>query len=305
MKESIKKSRIHKLKIGISFWKKGCESGDWRGVKEKCGRNRTKDLQFWKGSFVKIVKNYYDRFKVLNPQYSEIKLGIIAAIIIYFIARIFFVVEISRDMIISLLVFVISMTLHEVAHGYVAYKFGDDTAKREGRITLNPLKHIDLTGIILPVLILLSGFKFLVGWAKPVPVNFYNLRPHRLGLFCVAVAGIVVNFILAGISLVFLKLGSKYLDIDNIFMTVTIYVYVINLLLGLFNLIPITPLDGGRIVYSFSGNKIREFYNKIERYGILIIFVIVYFSGSRLTQGFLVIVDFFLKLAGIDFNLTF
>lgn len=305
MKQSTKKFGIHKLKIGISFWKKRCESGDWRGVKEKCGRNWTKDLQFWKGSFVKIVKNYYDRFKVLNPQYSEIKLGIIAVIIIYFIARIFFVVEISRDMIISLLVFVISMTLHEVAHGYVAYKFGDDTAKREGRITLNPLKHIDLTGIILPVLILLSGFKFLVGWAKPVPVNFYNLRPHRLGLFCVAVAGIVVNFILAGISLVFLKLGSKYLDIDNIFMTVMIYVYVINLLLGLFNLIPITPLDGGRIVYSFSGNKIREFYNKIERYGILIIFVIVYFSGSRLTQGFLVIVDFFLKLAGIDINLTF
>ena len=305
MKESTKKSGIHKLKIGISFWKKGCESGDWRGVKEECGRNGMKDLRFWKGSFVKIVKNYYDRFKVLNPQYSEIKLGIIAAIIIYFIARIFFVVEISRDMIISLLVFVISMTLHEVAHGYVAYKFGDDTAKREGRITLNPLKHIDLTGIILPVLILLSGFKFLVGWAKPVPVNFYNLRPHRLGLFCVAVAGIVVNFILAGISLVFLKLGSKYLDMDNIFMTVMIYVYVINLLLGMFNLIPITPLDGGRIVYSFSGNKIREFYNKIERYGILIIFVIVYFSGSRLTQGFLVIVDFFLKLAGIDINLTF
>ena len=305
MKESIKKSRIHKLKIGISFWKKGCESGDWRGVKEKCGRNWTKGLRFWKGSFVKIVKNYYDRFKVLNPQYSEIKLGIIAAIIIYFIARIFFMVEISRDMIISLLVFVISMTLHEVAHGYVAYKFGDDTAKREGRITLNPLRHIDLTGIILPILILLSGFKFLVGWAKPVPVNFYNLRPHRLGLFCVAVAGIVVNFILAGISLIFLKLGSKYLDVDSIFMTVMIYVYVINLLLGLFNLIPITPLDGGRIVYSFSGNKIREFYNKIERYGILIIFIIVYFSGSRLTQGFLVIVDFFLKLAGIDINLTF
>ena len=76
-------------------------------------------------------------------------------------------------------------------------------------------------------------------------------------------------------------------------------------MLGLFNLIPVTPLDGGRIVYSLSGEKIREFYNNIERYGILIIFVIVYLSGSRLTQGFLVIVDFFLKLAGIDINLTF
>ena len=254
---------------------------------------------------MKIVKNYYDRFKVLNPQYSEIKLGIIAAIIIYFIARIFFVVEISRDMIISLLVFVISMTLHEVAHGYVAYKFGDDTAKREGRITLNPLKHIDLTGIILPMLILLSGFKFLVGWAKPVPVNFHNLRPHRLGLFCVAIAGIVVNFILAGTSLILLKFGGKYLDIDNIFMTILLYIYLINLLLGLFNLIPITPLDGGRIVYSLSGYRIREFYNKIERYGILIIFVIVYLEGSALTRGFIEIVKFFLKLAGIDIGLTF
>ena len=254
---------------------------------------------------MKIVKNYYNRFKVLNPQYSEIKLGIIVAIIIYFIARIFFAVEISGDTIISLVVFVISMTLHEVAHGYVAYKFGDDTAKREGRITLNPLKHIDLTGIILPMLILLSGFKFLVGWAKPVPVNFYNLRPHRLGLFCVAIAGIVVNFILAGTSLILLKFGNKYLDIENTFMTILLYTYLINLLLGLFNLIPITPLDGGRIVYSLSGYRIREFYNKIERYGILIIFVIVYLGSTVLTQGFLTIVEFFLRLAGINISLTF
>ena len=254
---------------------------------------------------MKIVKNYYNRFKVLNPKYSEIKLGIIVAIIIYFIARIFFAVEISGDTIISLVVFVISMTLHEVAHGYVAYKFGDDTAKREGRITLNPLKHIDLTGIILPMLILLSGFKFLVGWAKPVPVNFHNLRPHRLGLFCVAIAGIVVNFILAGTSLVLLKFGNKYLDIENIFMTILLYTYLINLLLGLFNLIPITPLDGGRIVYSLSGYRIREFYNKIERYGILIIFVIVYLGSTVLTQGFLTIVEFFLRLAGINISLTF
>ena len=254
---------------------------------------------------MKKLKDYYDRFKSLNPQYSGIKLGIIVAVIVYFVARIFFVVEISRDMIISLAVFVISMTFHEVAHGYVAYKFGDNTAKMNGRITLNPLKHIDLTGIILPILILLSGFKFLVGWAKPVPVNFDNLRPHRLGLFCVAIAGIVVNFILAGTSLILLKFGGKYLDIDNIFMTILLYIYLINLLLGLFNLIPITPLDGGRIVYSLSGYRIREFYNKIERYGILIIFVVVYLEGPALTRGFIEIVKFFLKLAGIDIGLTF
>ena len=145
----------------------------------------------------------------------------------------------------------------------------------------------------------------MVGWAKPVPVNFHNLRPHRLGLFCVAIAGIVVNFILAGTSLILLKFGGKYLDIDNIFMTILLYIYLINLLLGLFNLIPITPLDGGRIVYSLSGYRIREFYNKIERYGILIIFIIVYLESSALTRGFIEIVKFFLKLAGIDIGLTF
>ena len=254
---------------------------------------------------MKKLKDYYDRFKSLNPQYSGIKLGIIVAVVVYFIARIFFVVEISRDMIISLAVFVISMTFHEVAHGYVAYKFGDNTAKMNGRITLNPLKHIDLTGIILPILILLSGFKFLVGWAKPVPVNFDNLRPHRLGLFCVAIAGIVVNFIIAAVSLILLKVMGKYLDVENVFMTIFLYAYLINLLLGLFNLIPITPLDGGRIIYSFSGKKVMEFYNKIEKYGILIIFAIVYLGSTVLAQGFLTIADFFLKLAGINIALTF
>ena len=254
---------------------------------------------------MKKLKDYYDRFKRLNPQYSGIKLGIIVAVIVYFIARIFFVVEISRDMIISLAVFVISMTFHEVAHGYVAYKFGDNTAKMNGRITLNPLKHIDLTGIILPILILLSGFKFLVGWAKPVPVNFDNLRPHRLGLFCVAIAGIVVNFIIAAVSLLLLKYLGKDLDIENIFMTILLYTYLINLLLGMFNLIPITPLDGGRIIYSFSGEKVRKFYNKIEKYGILIIFAIVYFGSRTLMDGFIAIVEFFLKLAGIQLNLMF
>ena len=254
---------------------------------------------------MKRIKEYYNRFKIMNPQYSGIKLGIIAAIIIYFVAKIFFVVEISSSMIISLAVFVVSMTFHEVAHGYVAYKFGDDTAKRAGRITLNPLKHLDLTGIILPILILLSGFKFLVGWAKPVPVNFDNLRPHRLGLFCVAIAGIVVNFIIAAVSLLLLKYLGKHLDIENIFMTILLYTYLINLLLGMFNLIPITPLDGGRIIYSFSGKKVMEFYNKIEKYGILIIFAIVYLGSTVLAQGFLAVADFFLKLAGINIALTF
>jgi len=121
----------------------------------------------------------------------------------------------------------------------------------------------------------------------------------------VFMAGITVNFIIAAVSLLLLKYLGKYLDIENIFMTVLLYTYLINLLLGMFNLIPITPLDGGRIIYSFSGKRVRKFYDKIEKYGILIIFAIVYFGSRILMNGFIVIVEFLLKLAGINFNLMF
>ena len=252
-----------------------------------------------------IISKYYEKFRSLNPKNTGIKLLVIILMIGLFLFRGIHEFEFSWELVISLVVLVFSMTCHEVAHGYVAYKFGDNTAKMNGRITLNPLKHIDLTGIILPILILLSGFKFLVGWAKPVPVNFDNLRPHRLGLFCVAIAGIVVNFIIAAVSLLLLKYLGKHLDIENIFMTILLYTYLINLLLGMFNLMPITPLDGGRIIYSFSGEKVRKFYNKIEKYGILIIFAIVYFGSRTLMDGFIAIVEFFLKLAGIQLNLMF
>jgi len=193
------------------------------------------------------------------------------------------------------------MTCHEVAHAYVAYKFGDDTAKREGRITLNPLKHLDLTGMILPIMLLLSGSGFLIGWAKPVPVNFSRLKPNRLGLFCVAIAGITVNFIFASIALIIIRLFGKNFDINGIMMTVLLSIYIINLALGLFNLIPVTPLDGGRIIYSMAGTKVRDFYNQIEKYGIVIILFLAYigFVSDYLS----VVLSFFLSLTGINVGL--
>ena len=205
----------------------------------------------------------------------------------------------SWDIVISLCVFIISMTLHEVAHGYVAYRFGDDTAKRAGRLTLNPLKHLDLFGMLLPILLILSGFPFVIGWAKPVPVNFYKLKPNRLGLFCVAIAGIVVNFIIAGISLIALRTLAHSADffMYGTLITVFLYMYIINLALAFFNLIPITPLDGGRIVYSMAGEKVRSFYNQIEKYGIIIVFIIVY---SGVFRGiFMELLDFFINLTNL------
>ena len=151
-----------------------------------------------------VIRKYYNKFKMLNPKNTELKLAVIVIILAVMFFNGFSKFSFSWDIVISLCVFIVSMTLHEVAHGYVAYKFGDDTAKREGRLTLNPLKHLDLMGMLLPILLILSGFPFVIGWAKPVPVNFYRLKPNRLGLFCVAIAGIVVNFIIASISLIIL-----------------------------------------------------------------------------------------------------
>ena len=245
-----------------------------------------------------IIRKYYERFRNLNPKNTEMKLLIIILMIGFFLFRGINGFEFSWELPILLAVFIFSMTCHEVAHAYVAYKFGDDTAKREGRITLNPLKHLDLTGIILPILLLLSGSGFIVGWAKPVPVNFSRLKPERPGLFCVAIAGITVNFIFAYIALVIMRLFGRNLDINGIIMTTLLNIYIINLALGLFNLIPVTPLDGGRIIYSIAGKKVRDFYNQVEKYGILIILFLVYIGF--VSEYLSAVLSFFLSLTGMN-----
>ena len=245
-----------------------------------------------------IIRKYYERFRNLNPKNTEMKLLIIILMIGFFLFRGINGFEFSWELPILLAVFIFSMTCHEVAHAYVAYKFGDDTAKREGRITLNPLKHLDLTGIILPILLLLSGSGFIVGWAKPVPVNFSRLKPERPGLFCVAIAGITVNFIFASIALVIMRLFGRNFDINGIIMTTLLNIYIINLALGLFNLIPVTPLDGGRIIYSIAGKKVRDFYNQVEKYGILIILFLVYIGF--VSEYLSAVLSFFLSLTGMN-----
>jgi Zn-dependent protease len=155
-----------------------------------------------------------------------------------------------------------SIIIHEVAHGWVASKMGDSTAKWLGRLTLDPRKHLDPLGTIM---LFLAGF----GWAKPVPVNFNNLRSPRKGLIFVSAAGITANIVLAFISLLLLRL--LHLPPFGAVTTVLFYVARINIMLAAFNLIPIPPLDGSKILMGFTSRRFQYSLARLEPYGFFII----------------------------------
>jgi Zn-dependent protease len=184
------------------------------------------------------------------------------------------------DFIFQLAVLLISVVAHEVAHGAMAYYFGDPTAKNLGRLTLNPVKHIDLFGsIILPLILFFSGTGFIVGWAKPVPYNPYNLRNRKVGEFWVSIAGVIVNLLIAlffGLALRFsLELGLS-LAVQDIFT----YIVAINLVLMVFNLVPIPPLDGSKILMAILPYRFENVIRSVERYGIYVLIVFIVFFSS-------------------------
>ncbi len=160
-----------------------------------------------------------------------------------------------------------SIILHEISHGWVAYLFGDDTAKRTGRLSLNPLVHLDPVGTLA---LFLVGF----GWAKPVPVVYSNLRNFRLGLICVSLAGCVTNIAVATTSILLLQF--KAISANPMAAIVLVVMAKINIILGAFNLIPIPPLDGSRILLGILPEKGQGVLMKIEPYGMLIIFGLLF-----------------------------
>lgn len=180
----------------------------------------------------------------------------------------------------------LAIILHEIAHGWVAYKLGDPTAKDLGRITLNPLKHIDpVMTIILPGILLLSGSPFLFGGAKPVPVNPLNFKHPRRDMAYVAMAGPITNFIIAALTLFSGRIMFGYFShvftvLPNIFLPIFIIWisqgFLINIILGLFNLLPIPPLDGGRIAVGFLPIEIARNVAKLERWGLFIVMGLLY-----------------------------
>ncbi len=165
----------------------------------------------------------------------------------------------------------LAITIHEYAHGRVAYHFGDATAKWHGRLSLNPLRHLDPIGTIT---LLIFGF----GWAKPVPINPYNFRDYRSGMLWVSFAGPLANFGLAFVSLFLLyfplRLGFYWMPYFHFMETLAVY----NVLLGIFNLIPVPPLDGSKILTALAPDKIAAFFRQIEPYAPLLLMVLI-FSG--------------------------
>jgi len=176
---------------------------------------------------------------------------------------------------------IFAITVHETAHGWVAKKYGDNTASMQGRLTLNPIKHIDWLGtIIIPGLLLLTGTGFIFGWAKPVPVDARNFKNPRHDMAIVALAGPVSNLLMALtwalIARVGITIGTSAENISLPLIYTGIAGISINLVLALINLLPIPPLDGSRVLTGILPSRLAWQYNQLERYGFIILLILLY-----------------------------
>ncbi len=184
------------------------------------------------------------------------------------------------DFIFQIAILIMSVVIHEVSHGYAASFLGDQTARYQGRLTLNPLKHLDFFGsFLLPLLLYISKVGIILGWAKPVPYNPYNLRPGRWSEAIVAFAGPAANILLALIFGTLLRVGilTQASWATPAFAEITAVIVVINILLAIFNLVPIPPLDGSKILFSLFPEKLYKVREFLEKYGLVFIIIFIFF----------------------------
>jgi Zn-dependent protease len=181
------------------------------------------------------------------------------------------------------LILIFSIVIHEVSHGYMAESLGDPTARYAGRLTLNPLKHIDPFGsIVVPLLTYFTG-GMIFGWAKPVPYNPYNLRNGRKGEAMVAFAGPLSNLAIAAFFSIILRLNGAFFSLSDKPLALIAIVVLINIVLAVFNLVPIPPLDGSRILFFFLPARFENVRRFLERYSIFLVLFLVFFLWSYIS----------------------
>jgi len=237
------------------------------------------------------------------------------------------VIDIVFQLALAVIPAILAITLHEAAHGFAALALGDDTARRAGRLSLNPIRHVDRVGtILLPGFLLLFQLLtihrvvFMFGWAKPVPVSAWKFRDPRRGMAVVAVAGPAMNFFLAWVAALllpgpagFMASGLDYLDASiaqhPVVGTFLFYFILTNLVLGLFNLLPIPPLDGGRIAVGLLPLQMARRWAQLERVGIVVVILLILLPhlipgvdplGAALETVVPWSIDLLLQLAGHD-----
>lgn len=186
-----------------------------------------------------------------------------------------------------------SVVIHEVSHGFMAYALGDPTAKYEGRLTLNPVRHVDPFGsIILPVLSYMLG-GIIFGWAKPVPYNPYNLRNQKWGPALVAGVGPFTNLFIAIVFGITIRIASGMQGQFAVsFMEIAFLIVVINIVLAVFNLVPIPPLDGSKVLFAALPYQFRYIEEFLEQYGFMLLLLFIFFLFPALSP----IIDFLLEL---------
>ena len=181
-----------------------------------------------------------------------------------------------------IIVLIMSVVIHEVSHGLMADRFGDKTARFAGRLTLNPFPHLDLFGSgLLPALLVWTNAPFLFGWAKPVPYNPENLSNRKWGTVAVASAGILSNFALAILFGIIIRLSAG-LDVPEGFYFITSIIVIVNLALGIFNLIPIPPLDGSKILFALLPSSYSSITYRLEEYALILLLIFIIFFSQYL-----------------------
>jgi len=197
------------------------------------------------------------------------------------------------EFVFAIAILILSVILHEISHGYAAYLLGDSTAKYAGRLTLNPLKHLDIFGsIILPMFTYITG-GFIIGWAKPVPFNPYNLKNQKWGPAIVGAAGPLANILVVVIFGIFIRINGQLALFPLSFFQIASLVVLVNLQLTVLNLIPIPPLDGSRLLSALLPYRWQKIQYTLERYSFFFVIIFIFFVWPFI---FLPIVSFLFKL---------